>query len=199
AWRAGLPTTRAWSGTSAVTTAPAPTMAQRPMVSPDRTVALAPTVAPRRTRVACQPAGPLGVGGRGPASLVKTAPGPRNTLSSTVTPDHSSTPFLIVTPSPTTAPPSTKAWSPTLQSAPTRAPASTWAKAQTRVRGPTSSLSQSARAWTKTEGSLAIGPGYPVRCGHRRPEGQGNLSERRWRRRARHGRAQDAALWRLEY
>src|SRR4029453_297682 len=173
AWRAGLPTTRAWSGTSAVTTAPAPTMAQRPMVSPDRTVALAPTVAPRRTRVACQPAGPLGVGGRGPASLVKTAPGPRNTPSSTVTPDHSSTPFLIVTPSPTTAPPSTNAWSPTLPSAPPRAPARRGAKAQTGVGGPTSSLSQSARACTNTEGSLAIPAGYRGRGGHRRDRKSG--------------------------
>ena len=39
-----------------MTTLPAPTMAQGPMVSPDSTVALAPTVAPRRTRVARQPA-----------------------------------------------------------------------------------------------------------------------------------------------
>src|ERR687895_813105 len=131
-----------------------------------------------RTRRPSRPAGPLGKGARGLTSLVKTAPGPRNTSSSTVTPDNSSTPFLMVTESPTTTPPSTKLWPPTLQSAPILAPASTWANAQMRVRGPTSSLSQSALGCTNTEGSRAIperysmaslrpppsrGPGEPVR------------------------------------
>ncbi len=49
--RAGLPTTRAKSGTSLVTTAPAPTKAKRPMVWPQTTVQLAPSEAPTRTIV----------------------------------------------------------------------------------------------------------------------------------------------------
>ena len=50
--RAGLPTTTAWAGTLRVTTAPAPTMAPRPMVSPGRIVALAPIDAPSSITVA---------------------------------------------------------------------------------------------------------------------------------------------------
>lgn len=44
-----VPTTRPWSGTSLLTTAPAPTMANRPTVTPGRTIAPAPTDAPSFT------------------------------------------------------------------------------------------------------------------------------------------------------
>src|SRR5208283_5801823 len=49
--RAGTPMTRAWSGTSRVTTAPAATKAYSPTVTPQTMVAFAPSVAPRRTSV----------------------------------------------------------------------------------------------------------------------------------------------------
>src|SRR5262249_24242179 len=48
--RAGFPTTRAWAGTSLVTTAPMPTMAYAPMQSPGPMRAPAPSVAPSSTR-----------------------------------------------------------------------------------------------------------------------------------------------------
>src|SRR6185436_19904066 len=49
--RPGDPTTFAKSGTSRVTTLPAPTTAQRPIVTPQMMVALAQMEAPWRTRV----------------------------------------------------------------------------------------------------------------------------------------------------
>ncbi len=49
--RAGFPTTTAFAGTDRVTTAPAPTIAPRPMVRPGRIVAFAPIEAPWRTVV----------------------------------------------------------------------------------------------------------------------------------------------------
>ena len=49
--RAGLPSTRAWSGTDFVTTEPDPTIDQRPIVTPVTTTVLAPTAAPVSTRV----------------------------------------------------------------------------------------------------------------------------------------------------
>src|SRR5690606_30816879 len=49
--RAGLPKTRTWSGTSRVTTLPAPTIAQRPIVTPATIVLFAPIEAPARINV----------------------------------------------------------------------------------------------------------------------------------------------------
>ena len=49
--RAGFPTTIALGGTSRVTTAPAPTIAAVPIVTPGRIVAFAPIDAPSATRV----------------------------------------------------------------------------------------------------------------------------------------------------
>src|SRR5215212_1474463 len=49
--RAGLPTTRAWLGTSRVTTAPAPTVANAPMVTPATTTAPAPIEQPSRRSI----------------------------------------------------------------------------------------------------------------------------------------------------
>ena len=51
-WRPGLPTTKACGGTSRTTTAPAPTKAFSPMVTPQTTVTRAPSVAPCSTLVA---------------------------------------------------------------------------------------------------------------------------------------------------
>src|SRR6202035_346036 len=140
--RAGLPATRACGATSRATTAPAATKAYAPMVTPHTTVAFAPMVAPRRTRVGSHPSGPRLMAARGRRSLVKMALGPTKTSSSIVTLFQTSTAFLIVTPEPITAPPSTKAWSQMLQSDPITAPGSTWANAQIRVPDPTRSLSQ---------------------------------------------------------
>ncbi|MEZ5239757.1 MAG: hypothetical protein R2716_12700 [Microthrixaceae bacterium] len=47
----GVATTRAWSSTGAVTTAPEPTVANDPTSLPQMIVALAPIEAPLRTRV----------------------------------------------------------------------------------------------------------------------------------------------------
>src|SRR3972149_2445707 len=49
--RAGLPATRAWSGTSRMTTAPAPTVAKRPTSVPATNTAPAPTEQPSRSRI----------------------------------------------------------------------------------------------------------------------------------------------------
>src|SRR5690606_12697304 len=60
--RAGTPVTIAWSGTSRVTTAPAPTSAPSPITTPARIVAFEPIEARRRTRVSTtvQSASPCG-------------------------------------------------------------------------------------------------------------------------------------------
>ncbi len=76
--RAGLPATVDRGATSAVTTAPAPTMASRPIVTPGSMTAPEPMLAPRSTRVgmalqssaACNR--PSGVVARGRRSLVNT-------------------------------------------------------------------------------------------------------------------------------
>ncbi len=81
--RAGFPTTTACDGTECVTTAPAPTMASRPIVTPGRIVALAPIEAPLagprspgklRDAACCAESG----------SLVNVAFGPTKTSSSSV-------------------------------------------------------------------------------------------------------------------
>ncbi len=54
---AGFPTTIAWSGTSAITTLPAPTSACFPMTVPHTIVQLAPSVAPSRTSVGVHSSG----------------------------------------------------------------------------------------------------------------------------------------------
>src|SRR5207245_7369735 len=134
--RAGLPWTSAKSGTSRVTTAPAPTNAKRPMVSPQRMVAFAPTVAPCRTsvgRYSCF----REIWLRGLITFVNTTDGPQNTESSRVTPSYTETLFWIFTPAPTTAPGATYTFWPSEQFAPTRAPLATCEKCQMRVSAPT--------------------------------------------------------------
>src|SRR5438105_1652142 len=158
--RAGFPATSACAGTSRVTTAPAPTNAYSPMVTPQTMVALAPMVAPRRTIVSPNSSRFFLNPTRGRSTLVKTALGPTNTSSSRRTPSQMRTAFLMVTRLPITAPVSTKAWSPTLQRLPMRAPFMTWANAQMRVPSPTWSLSQSPRSCTKK--SLTLAPARPV-------------------------------------
>ena len=92
--RAGLPATTAPSGTSLVTTAPAPTVALAPMVTPHRMVAPEPTDAPRLTVVEMhfQSASdcrlPSALVARGKRSLMKVTPCPIKTSSSTVTPSQ---------------------------------------------------------------------------------------------------------------
>src|SRR5262249_4147961 len=82
---AGTPVTSAYGGTSRVTTAPAPTNAYSPKVTPQTTVALAPIVAPRLTSVrlyACFRETAL----RGLMTFVNTIDGPQKTSSSSSTP-----------------------------------------------------------------------------------------------------------------
>src|SRR5436309_16133963 len=55
---AGTPTTVAPSGTSSVTTDPAPTIARAPIVTPGRITQWTPTNAPRPTRVSTTRSGP---------------------------------------------------------------------------------------------------------------------------------------------
>src|SRR5690242_21655363 len=80
--RAGTPTTSPKSGTSLVTTAPAATKAQRPMVTGATHTARAPIAAPSLTitptAVQSSPdfSRPSGVTARGNSSLVSTAAGP---------------------------------------------------------------------------------------------------------------------------
>jgi hypothetical protein len=76
--------TSAKSGTSCVTTAPAPTNACRPTVVPQTIVQFAPSVAPRRTsvrRYSCLRT----TAERGFSTFVNTMLGPQNTSSSSVT------------------------------------------------------------------------------------------------------------------
>ena len=90
--RAGLPATSAWSGTSRVTTAPAPTVANRPTSLPATTTAPAPIERPCRRRIglttqsSARASSPSAVMERGNRSLVRIAFGPMKTPSSTVTP-----------------------------------------------------------------------------------------------------------------
>src|SRR5262249_43113441 len=108
--RAGLPTTRAKSGTSRVTTAPAPMNAYSPIVTPQTIVQLAPKVAPRRTKVG-RSSSIRRISLRGLNTLVKTIDGPQNTSSSRVTPSYTETLFWILTPSPIlTLGPTTTFW-----------------------------------------------------------------------------------------
>src|SRR5205085_3029129 len=90
---AGTPATIALSGTSRVTTLPAPTIAFSPMVTPHRTVALVPIDAPRLTTVLTTPqsvsfCGLPPVVARGYLSLMNDTLCPTNTSSSTVTPSQ---------------------------------------------------------------------------------------------------------------
>src|ERR1019366_9381594 len=58
-WRAGFPTTVAYSGTSRITTDPAPTSANLPMVLPHTITALAPIVEFAFTKVGRSVSGPF--------------------------------------------------------------------------------------------------------------------------------------------
>src|SRR5664280_3232910 len=90
--RAGLPATSAWSGTSRVTTAPAPTVANAPTAVPATTTAPAPIEQPRRSWIgltvqsSARASSPVRVIARGKRSLVRIALGPMKTPSSTLTP-----------------------------------------------------------------------------------------------------------------
>src|SRR5439155_19278777 len=108
--RAGFPTTSSCGGRSRVTTAPAPTMAKRPISTPGSTIAPAPIDAPRRT-VVCPSSQssavcsvPSGFVARGRRSFVKTTCGPTNTPSSSVSPSNSEALFSILQRSPITTP-----------------------------------------------------------------------------------------------
>src|SRR6266511_5840529 len=95
----GFPTTRAKSGTSFTTTAPAPIKAYFPIVTPHTIVQLAPRVAPCRTRVGRSSSIRL-IWLRGLNTFVNTIEGPQNTSSSSVTPSYTETLFWIFTPLP---------------------------------------------------------------------------------------------------
>jgi len=140
--RAGLPVTMAFGGTSRVTTAPAPTIANAPTVIPGSIVALAPMLAPRLILTCRNCSGRCLLRGKG--SLANVAFGPMNTSSSTRMPSHNWTPHLMVTRFPTTTSFSMKTWSQMLASSPITAPGSTWAKAQTRDPRPMRLVSTSA-------------------------------------------------------
>src|SRR3990167_1598222 len=79
---AGFPHTVTPSGTSLVTTAPAPTREPLPIVIPGRIVAPAPITAPFLTNVCVHPPRPDG----GYLSFVKVTRGPMKQLSSIITP-----------------------------------------------------------------------------------------------------------------
>src|SRR5215470_9238004 len=98
--RAGLPATIAAAGTDRVTTAPAPTIASRPIVTPARIVALAPIDALRQTSVFANDGGGRLLRGNG--LFVKVTFGPTKTSSSRDTPSQSCTPDLTMTRSPIT-------------------------------------------------------------------------------------------------
>src|SRR5947209_12134899 len=132
--RAGLPMTSVWSATPRVTTAPAPTIAQRPTDRPGRMVAWAPMLHPRRSTVAGYCCGYCLLRGRG--SFVNAAQGPIRTSSSTTVPSQRYTPHLMVTRSAIRTLPSRKVWSQMLQSSPITAPDTRCAKAQTRLPFP---------------------------------------------------------------
>src|SRR5512143_277291 len=91
---AGTPTTTVLSGTSFVTTLPAPTIAFSPMVTPHRIVVLVPMEAPFFTRVGttfqspsvCRRPSPAVE--RGYLSLINDTLCPTNTSSSIVTPSQ---------------------------------------------------------------------------------------------------------------
>src|SRR4051812_1365864 len=98
--RAGFPTTSACGGTSATTTAPAPTMHARPSVTPQTIVALAPMLACSSTTVGTTVQS-VPEDARGTRSFVKVAFGPTNTSSAMVTPWYTDTPFWILQRAPT--------------------------------------------------------------------------------------------------
>mgnify|MGYP003693607367 CR=1 FL=1 len=75
--RAGLPATTAYGGTDSTTTAPAPTIAPRPIVMPGSSVALAPIDAPSLTIVVRNFAGRRLL--RGKWSFANVAFGPMKT------------------------------------------------------------------------------------------------------------------------
>src|SRR5271157_1413362 len=92
--RAGFPATTVLSGTSFVTTLPAPTMAFSPMVTPQRIVELVPIEAPFLTTVgttfqsASDCSDPSALADLGYLSLMNETLCPMNTLSSIFTPSQ---------------------------------------------------------------------------------------------------------------
>src|SRR5207247_9362668 len=96
---AGTPATRACAGTSLVTTAPAPTIAFRPIRMPQRIVPLAPMDAPSATSVATT--SQSGLTALGYLSFVKQACGPTKTRWPIRTPLKRAAKFWILQSSPT--------------------------------------------------------------------------------------------------
>lgn len=88
-YRAGTPITVAPSGTSRVTTAPAPTVASLPIVTPPRTVALLPIAAPDLTTTLLRSQSfQWELRPEGLLSLTNMTPCPTKTSSSRVTPSQ---------------------------------------------------------------------------------------------------------------
>lgn len=132
--RAGLPYTREWSGTSFVTTLPAPIIAYAPTVMPATIVEFAPMEAWCRTTVSANFSGlTLDLGKR---SFVKVTFGPTKTLSSSLTPSHTWTPDFTVTLSPRTTSFSMKTRAFMLQFFPILAPGRTTTNCQIVVPSP---------------------------------------------------------------
>src|SRR5690606_18959649 len=134
--RAGTPSISPKAGTSLVITAPAPTKAYSPSVTPQTMVALAPIEVPRRTRVgrysSRRETWLLGL-----ITLVKTQLGPQKTSSSRVTPSYTETLFWILTLLPIRTPFMTTTFWPSEQPVPITAPGMTWQKCQILVPPPT--------------------------------------------------------------
>ncbi len=135
--------TRPWSGTSLVTTAPAPTMAKRPMETPGRTVQPPPidapsaTVTPLTVQSSSRLSSPARVVARGRLSLSRQECGPTNTPDSRWAPRKTETRFSSLTRSAMTTSASTYTPLARMQSRPIRAPALICASFQTRVPSPT--------------------------------------------------------------
>src|SRR5260221_661444 len=107
--RAGTPATTVSSGTSRVTTAPAPIMARAPIVMPQSTTAPLPIEAPRLTSVgltvqsASLCSAPVAPVARGWRSLMNMTPWPTKTSSSIVTPSQTNVCEEILQRAPTAA------------------------------------------------------------------------------------------------
>src|SRR5690554_625843 len=120
---------------SLLTTAPAPTKANSPTVTPQTMVQLAPSVAPFFTRVS-RYSSLRSMSERGLYTLVNTMLGPQNTPSSRCTLSYTDTLFWILQLSPmVTLFPMNTFW-PMETFLPILAPPHTWTKCQTREPSP---------------------------------------------------------------
>ncbi len=150
------PPPRAHTEDVPVTTAPAPTNAYSPTVTPGSKVLFAPNVAPRQTRVRSN-SSRRETNARGRRTFVNTTLGPQNTSSSSSTPAYRLTLFCTRTPLPSFTPSATKQFCPSMQSLPKIAPAITWQKCQIFVPSP-SSAAGSTQAVGCTHGLLLTPP-----------------------------------------